>query len=151
MGGGHLQYTDVTSGALDQPGRGTGGVCGEKWFYMPWSAWVNGGAWKIDGKKVGRKLSAPELVGPLAAMVMFAEECKLKPVRIWVDNAGSVAIWSKGYSNFCRLCTMLVKAIRVVAAGLGCQWTYSSEGHQVLDCGGSHGGPDIEGGVPWML
>ena len=71
MGGGHLQYTDVTSGALDQPGRGTGGVCGEKWFYMPWSAWVNGGAWKIDGKKVGRKLSAPELVGPLAAMVMF--------------------------------------------------------------------------------
>ena len=112
---------------------------------------MNGGAWKIDGKKVGRKLSAPELVGPLAAMVMFAEECRLKPVRIWVDSAGSVAIWSKGYSNFCRLCTMLVKAIRVVAAGLGCQWTYSSEGHQVLDCGGSHGGPDIEGGVPWML
>ena len=43
----------------------------------------------------------------------------MMPVRIWVDNAGSVRIWEKGYSSYCRLCTTLVKAISVVAAGLG--------------------------------
>ena len=75
----------------------------------------------MDCKKVGRKLSALELVGPLVALVVFARQCWLKPVRIWVDNAGSVRIWSKGYSSFCRLSTTLVKAISVVAAGLGCR------------------------------
>ena len=118
MGGEHLHRR---GGTLERPGRGMGGVCGEKWFYIPWSARVNGGKWSVDGKKVGRKLSALELVGPLAAMVVFAEKCRLKPVRIWVDNAGSVAIWGKGYSNSCRLCTTLLKAISVVAAGLGCR------------------------------
>ena len=103
----------------DSLGRGTGGVCREEWFYMPWSARVNGGAWKVDGKKVGRKLSALELVVPLAALVVFARRCRLRPVRLWVDNAGSVRIWSKGYSSFCKLSTTLVKAISVVAAGLG--------------------------------
>ena len=114
-------YTDATGGTLERPGRGTGGVCGEKWFYIPWSARVNGGKWRVGGKKVGRKLSALELVGLLVAMVVFAEEGRLKPVRIWVDNAGLVAIWGKGYSYYCRLCTTLVKAISVVAAGMGCR------------------------------
>ena len=112
-------YTDTAGGTLDSPGRGTGGVCGADWFYMPWSARVNGGAWRVDGKKVGRKLSALELVGPLVALVVFAKQCRLRPVRIWVANAGSVRIWSKGYSSFCRLSSTLVKAISVVAAGLG--------------------------------
>ena len=62
-----------------------------------------------------------ELVGPLVALVVFARQCRLQPVRIWVDNAGSVRIWNKGYSSFCRLSTTLVKAISVVAAGLGCR------------------------------
>ena len=64
-------------------------------------------------------MSALELIGPLAALVAFAGLCKRKPVKIWVDNAGSVRIWSKGYSSYCGLCTTLVKAISVVAAGLG--------------------------------
>ena len=38
-----------------------------------------------------------------------------------MDNAGSVLIWEKGYSNSCALCTTLVKAIAAVAAGIGCQ------------------------------
>ena len=37
-----------------------------------------------------------------------------------MDNTGSVGIWRKGYSNFCSLSTTIVKAISVVAAGLGC-------------------------------
>ena len=112
-------YTDAAGGTLDSPGRGSGGVCQGEWFYIPWSMKVNSGCCKVDGKKVARKLSALELVGPLAALVAFAERCRMMPVRIWVDNAGSVRIWEKGYSSYCRLCTTLVKAISVVAAGLG--------------------------------
>ena len=113
-------YTDAAGGTLDSRGRGTGGVMGNSWFYVPWTSGINGGYTKVDNKKVGRKLSALELVGPLVALVVFAEKCRSSPVNIWVDNAGSVGVWRKGYSNFCRLCTTLVKAISVVAAGLGC-------------------------------
>ena len=93
---------------------------GWQWFYIPWSARVNAGSWKVAGKKVGRKLSALELIGPLAGLVMFAQTCRSRPLRIWVDNAGSVGVWRKGYSSYCGLCTTIVKAISVVAAGLGC-------------------------------
>ena len=95
-------------------------MMGRQWFYIPWSARVNAGSWKVAGKKVGRKLSALELIGPLAGLVMFAQTCRNRPLRIWVDNAGSVGVWRKGYSSYCGLCTTIVKAISVVAAGLGC-------------------------------
>ena len=89
-------YTDAAGGTLDSAGRGTGGVMGSSWFYVPWSTGVNGGFVKVDGKKVGRKLSALELIGPLIAMVVFGEACRRWPVNIWVDNAGSVGVWRKG-------------------------------------------------------
>ena len=75
----------------------------------------------MDGKKVGRKLTALELVGPLVALAVFARECRLRPVKVWVDKAGSVGVWNKGYSNHCRLSSSVVRAISVVAAGLGCK------------------------------
>ena len=51
-------YTDAGGSTLDNAGRGSGGVCGEDWLYMPWSARVNGGSWRVDRKKEGRKLWA---------------------------------------------------------------------------------------------
>ena len=114
-------YTDAAGGSLEAPGRGSGGILGSQWYYAGWSGEVNGGRWKVDGKKVGRKLSALELMGPLIALVVFAEECQGQPVNIWVDNAGSVRIWQKGYSSWCRLSTTVVKAISTVAAALGCR------------------------------
>ena len=102
-------------------GQDSGGVCEGEWFYIPWSVKVNSGSWRVEGKKVGRKLSALELIGPLAPLVVFADLCRMRLVRIWVDNAGSVRIWDKGNSSYCRLCTTLVKAMSVVAAGLGCR------------------------------
>ena len=60
-------------------------------------------------------------MGPLAALAVFARECRLRPVKVWVDNAGSVGVWNKGYSNHCRLSSSIVRAISVVAAGLGCK------------------------------
>ena len=41
-------------------------------------------------------------------------------LTVWVDNAGSVAIWQKGYSGNCRLSTAIVTATSAVAAALGC-------------------------------
>jgi hypothetical protein len=39
-------------------------------------------------------------------------------VTIWVDNAGSVAIWHKGYSTRCRLSSTIVTTIHAVAAAI---------------------------------
>ena len=74
-----------------------------------------------DGGKLGRKLSALELVGPLICVAAGSDWCRGRPIRIWVDNAGSVLIWEKGHNNSCALCTTLVKAIATVAAGIGCR------------------------------
>ena len=112
-------FTDAAGGSADSPGNGTGGVLGGWWFYVPWSVRIRAGGWRVDGVKVSRKLSALELVGPL--VVVAADQLRNRRLVIWVDNAGSVAIWRKGYSNKCRLSSTLVAAMAAVAAGLGCQ------------------------------
>jgi hypothetical protein len=75
--------------------------------------------WKVDGKKVGRKLFALELVGPLVVVAAGHQVCRGQTLQVWVDNAGSVEVYHKGYSRNCRLCTTLVKAMATVAAGIG--------------------------------
>jgi hypothetical protein len=112
-------FTDAAGGTTESLGRGLGGVFGEQWFYYPWSTAINCGAHRVDDKKVARKLSALELLGPLVAVSIWADRIFKKPVRIWVDNAGSIGAWEKGYSASCRLCTTIVKAIATVAAGVG--------------------------------
>jgi hypothetical protein len=112
-------YTDAAGGTVENLGRGLGGVLGEKWFYYPWSMAINCGAHRVDNKKVARKLSALELLGPLVAITVWADSLFKKPVRFWVDNAGSIGAWEKGYSASCRLCTSIVKAIATVGAGIG--------------------------------
>lgn len=116
-------YTDAAGGTLDSVGRGTGAVSQDWWAYVPWPRKINCGMKAADGKKLSRKLSALELVGPLIVLAAGQEWCRSRPVRVWVDNFGSVRIWKKGYSNSCGLCTTLVKAISTTAAGLGCKFT----------------------------
>jgi hypothetical protein len=113
-------YTDAAGGSLDRLGAGTGGVCEGWWFYVPWPKKVNAGGWRVDGKKVGRKLSALELVGPLVAITAGHRKFANSHVTIWVDNAGSVAIWRKGYSTRCRLSSTIVTSLHAVAAAIGC-------------------------------
>jgi hypothetical protein len=113
-------YTDAAGGSADRLGAGTGGVCGGWWFYVPWAKRINAGGWRIDGKKVGRKLSALELVGPLVAVAAGHRIFANTSVTCWVDNAGSVAIWKKGYSTRCRLSSTIVTTIAAVAAAIGC-------------------------------
>ena len=116
-------FTDASGGSSTTPGHGTGGIGGSFWFYVPWSPRINNGVKAADGKRISRKLSALELVGPLICVSAGRQRCRRWPVRIWVDNAGSVGIWRKGYSTRCRLCTTLVSAIGRVAAAIGCKST----------------------------
>jgi len=114
-------YTDAAGGSIESSSRGSGGVCGPDWFYYPWSPGINSGSARSLGKKISWKLSALELVGPLIFMAALPDRFRLQPVRIFVDNAGSVCIWRKGYSNNCPLSSAIVRAIGYVSAGLGCR------------------------------
>jgi hypothetical protein len=114
-------YTDAAGGTMEGIGRGVGAVSEEWWAYIPWPRKINCGVKAEDGKKLSRKLSALELVGPLLCVTAGHEFCRGRAVRVWVDNMGAVKIWEKGYSLSCALCTTIVKAIGTVAAGLGCQ------------------------------
>ncbi len=116
-------YTDAAGGSLTSTGHGTGGHGSDFWFYVPWGRRINCGMRGADGKRFSRKLSALELVGPLICISAARQLCRRRPVRIWVDNSGSVGIWRKGYSTTCQLCTTLVNAIGRVAAAIGCTCT----------------------------
>jgi hypothetical protein len=113
-------FTDASGGSALSPGHGTGGIGGKFWFLVPWGQRINSGARHTDGRRLCRKLSALELIGPLICVAADQEYARGKPVRIWVDNAGAIGIWRKGYSTRCGLCTTLVKAINTVATAAGC-------------------------------
>ena len=116
-------FTDAAGGSMSGVGRGCGGVAGPWWFYLSWPRKINCGVKAEDGKKLSKKLSALELVGPLVAISAAEQLGPGYPMRIWVDNIGSVLIWKKGYSSSCALCNTIVKAIATVAAALGCRLT----------------------------
>lgn len=117
-------FTDASGGGFDangqRGGRGVGSVGPHCWSYIPWSRKICLGPYLPDGKRLNRKMSALELVGPLLVISSAFNICKNRPVKIWVDNAGSVGIWRKGYSTSCRLSATIIKAINTIAVGLGC-------------------------------
>ena len=114
-------YTDAAGGSWSNPAAGVGAVTTSWWVYTPWSRAINHGRPTGDGRKLDRVMSALELVGPLMGLCAAAKHCRNFSVRFWVDNAGSVFIFKKGYSTSCPLSSTLVSAIAEVAAGLGCR------------------------------
>jgi hypothetical protein len=114
-------FTDAAGGSCEAVGRGTGGVMGPWWYYIPWAKRINAGGWKVDGKKVGRKLSALELAGPLVVVAAAHQLCRGQTLQVWVDNAGAVEVFRRGYSRNCRLCTTIAKAAATVAVAIGCR------------------------------
>jgi hypothetical protein len=114
-------YTDAAGGSCEAIGRGTGGVMGSWWYYIPWAKRINAGGWKVDGKKVGRKLSALELVGALVVVSAAHQACRGQALNVWIDNIGAVDVYKRGYSRSCRLCTTIAKATATVAAAIGCR------------------------------
>jgi hypothetical protein len=121
-------FTDAAGGS-PTGFRGSGGVIGDWWYFLPWSRAINLGDRASDGKKFGKKLSFLELIGPLVVVAAAPLLCRWQPVRVWVDNAGSVRIWEKGYSSSCALCTTIVKATASIAA-LSCRL----EVHKIRRC-----------------
>jgi len=111
-------YTDAAGGSASAAGLGCGAVSGDWWCYLPWGRKINTGV-RFDGKKLSSKMSALELVAPLVCLASEPLLVRAQPVRILVDNSGSVRIWLKGYSSRCRLCTTLVTAMATVAAAMG--------------------------------
>ena len=113
-------YTDGARGSLYTAGLGCGAVSADWWLFLPWSRAINNGRPTADGRSLDRCMSALELVGPLAAVCARPDAFRGRPATFWVDNAGSVFIWQKGYSMSCALSSTLVSALAVVGAGLGC-------------------------------
>ena len=91
------------------------------WVYLPWGRQINTGQATANGKALDRSMSALELLGPLLGLCAAAKQARGGAFRFWVDNAGSVFIWKKGYSTSCVLSSTLVTAVACVAAGLGCK------------------------------
>lgn len=114
-------FTDAAGGSCSSQGRGAGVVADGFWAFIPWSSAINTGRKAEHGRQLDRVMSALELVGPLLALVTAQRLLRGKAVKFWVDNAGSVYIWKKGYSMSCPLSTTLVKAMATVAAAIGCQ------------------------------
>ena len=112
-------YTDAAGGSMATKGLGVGVVTNCWWSYVPWSRAINLNKTKINGRYLGRCMSALELVGPLLAISGGFSWAKNSPIKIWLDNAASVFIYMKGYSRSCPLSTTLAIAISTVAAGLG--------------------------------
>lgn len=115
-------YTDAAGGSWREKGHGVGAVMPGWWAYLPWSRAINTGRPTGDGRSLDRVLSALELLGPLLVISAGHSFCRLNAVRVFVDNAGSVYIWKKGYSTSCQLSSTVVKAIATVAAGIGCSF-----------------------------
>ena len=91
------------------------------WFYVPWPRCINAGLAVEGGRRLSWKLSFLELMGPLFVVAAGADLCRGKDVRVWVDNAGSVHIYRKGYSTACPRTSTVARAAHVVASGLGCR------------------------------
>ena len=116
-------------------GYGSGAVLGEHWWcYLPWGEAINCGYTYKDGVRLNCKMSAWELIGLLLVLTAGAELVRNRSLIVQVDNAGSVAIFKKGWCTSCMLCTTLALAIAEVAAALNCRIKIK----KVLTCSSVH-------------
>ena len=115
-------HTDAAGGSRLHMGYGAGAVLGKEWWcYLPWGDSINQGRLHSDGKRLDRKMSAWELLGPLMVLTAGVELVKGKALVIPVDNQGSVSIFRKGWCTGCSLATTLALAISEVAASIDCR------------------------------
>ena len=91
------------------------------WTYVPWGKRINEGWTAYDGKNLAHKMSAWELLGPLLTLACGGNMLTGKQVEVFVDNAGSVMMWKKGWSTVCDLCNSLLVAIHQVSLALGAE------------------------------
>ena len=112
-------WTDAAGGTRNKSWHGVGAVTSFWWAYAPWGRRINTGKDAGKGRSLDRVMSALELLGPLLTLASGFKWCQQTPIRIWVDNAAAVQIWSKGYSTACHLSTTIVNAMHTIATAIG--------------------------------
>ena len=116
-------HTDAAGGSLHGHGRGVGmAIYPTIWAQLPYGDLINSGQLAYDGKLLSCKMSVWELVGPLLVLVCAPNEVRNRQVVTYVDNAGSVQMYSKGWATQCNLCNTVIRAIHLVAAALNCDF-----------------------------
>ena len=115
-------YTDAAGGTTESRGRGVGmTIYPNIWTYVPWGRRINEGWKAYDGKNLSHKMSAWELLGPLLTLVCGGNMLSGKQVEVFVDNVGSVTMWTKGWSTVCNLCNTILVAKHQVSTALACE------------------------------
>ena len=115
-------YTDAAGGSTVSVGRGVGmTIFPNVWTYVPWGKRINQGWVAYDGKNLSHKMSAWELLGPLLTLVCGGNRLTGKQVEVFVDNSGSVTMWSKGWSTICDLCNTILVAMHQISTALCCE------------------------------
>ena len=59
-----------------------------------------------------------EILGHLLHMVAFTDKVRNKPFVTYIDNQGSVTVWSKGYDLHCSTTDMILRACDFVSVAL---------------------------------
>lgn len=116
-------YSDAAGGSMDTLGNGVGmSIFPNVYAYIPHRVKVNAGFPAYDGKSLAHKLSVWELVGPLLALVCAPELLRNKQAVAFVDNAGSVVWYNKGWAKQCNLGNTVIRAVYLVATALNCDF-----------------------------
>ena len=116
-------YSDAAGGSIDTLGNGVGmAIFPNVYAYIPHRVKVNAGFPAYDGKSLAHKLSVWELVGPLLALVCAPELLRNKQAVAFVDNAGSVVWYNKGWAKQCNLGNTVIRAVYLVATALNCDF-----------------------------
>ena len=116
-------YSDAAGGSMDTLGNGVGmAIFPNVYAYIPHRVKVNAGFPAYDGKSLAHKLSVWELVGPLLALVCAPELLRNKQAVAFVDNAGSVVWYNKGWAKQCNLGNTVIRAVYLVATALNCDF-----------------------------
>ena len=124
-------YSDAAGGSSQTAGRGVGMVIfPSTWAVFQYGEIINSDQLAYDGKLLACKMSVWELVGPLLVLVCAPDIVRGNQVVTYVDNAGSVQMYNKGWSSKCNLCNTVVRAIHLVANALQCDFWV----HKVRRC-----------------
>jgi hypothetical protein len=116
-------YSDAAGGSIETLGNGVGMVIyPSTYVYVPHRTKVNVGCLAYDGKSLANKLSVWELVGPLLALVCVPDMLRGRQAVAYVDNAGSVVWYNKGWAKQCNLGNTIIRAIYLVATALNCDF-----------------------------
>ena len=119
MAGSSKAYTDAAGGSRTNLGRGVGMLIdGRMWTLVPWGRRINEGWKAYDGKSLGHKMSAWELVGPLLVVSCSGNRLSGSQVEIFVDNDGSVRMWNKGWTTKCDLCNTILLAVHQISVAM---------------------------------